>query len=317
MFFKSWIDKVLSPLAACGQRRPKSRKARATQPPHQRLGLKVLEDRCLPSAVIVTTSLDRPDGGDISTIANLITTPGTDGISLREAIQASNNTAGDDTITFADTTSGRPIRLTQGTLTITQALTITGLGAANTTVSGEGLWLIFSIEPVGRINNVGPVTLDGLKLTGGNGSSAGAIRSQLVPGAVLTVSNCTIEDNRTTSIFGSQSAGGINSFSPVTVINSTISGNSSAGGSGGIFAQSAVTVINSTISGNSTSGRSGGGINGAPGVVVTIRNSTISGNSALLRGAGIAVGYGNGLNVNLTISDSTISGNFATSANRG
>ena len=322
MFSKSWLNKVLSPLGAFGERRPRSRKAKGRQPRRQRLWFEVLEDRSLLSAVIVTTSLDRPDGGDISTIANLITTPGTDGISLREAILASNNTLGADSITFADTTSGMPILLTEGLL-ITQALTITGLGAANTTVNGQGRWLIFSIEPVGRINNVGPVTLDGLKLTGGNGSSAGAIRSQLVPGAVLTVSNCTIEDNHTTSIFGSQSAGGITSFGAVTVINSTISGNSATGdirrgvGSGGIFSQSAVTVIDSTISGNSTSGSSGGGINGAPGVVVTIRNSTISGNSALLRGAGIAVGYGNGLNVNLTISDSTISGNFATSANRG
>ena len=315
MSFFSWLRNRNSGSTSRRLSAPRRRPARSS-----RLRFEMLEARVLLSTVTVTTSLDELDG-DITSIAALMADPGTDRkISLREAIKASNNTAGADSITFADTTSGLPILLTQGTLRITQALTITGLGAANTTVNGQSSSLIFEIGPVGPINDVGPVTLDGLKLTGGKGSSAGAIRSQLVVGAVLTVSNCTIEDNRTTSIFGSQSAGGITSFGALTVINSTISGNSATGdirrdvGSGGIFSQSAVTVIDSTISGNSTSGRSGGGIN-AP--VMTIRNSTISGNSALLRGAGIAVGYGNGLNVNLTITDSTISGNFATSANRG
>jgi CSLREA domain-containing protein len=49
---------------------------------------------------VVTTTADTADG-DTSTVSNLIATPGADGrISLREAIQAANNTAGTDTIRF-------------------------------------------------------------------------------------------------------------------------------------------------------------------------------------------------------------------------
>jgi hypothetical protein len=61
----------------------------------------------------------------------------------------------------------------------------------------------------------------------------------------------------------------------VTIVNSTISGNS-AGDSGGGINASFLTIMNSTISGNAAS-YSGGGID-AGGVVIT--NSTISGNSA-------------------------------------
>ena len=52
------------------------------------------------AAVGVSTTFDVLDG-DTSSIANLISTPGADGaISLREAVIASNNTTGPDTITL-------------------------------------------------------------------------------------------------------------------------------------------------------------------------------------------------------------------------
>jgi parallel beta-helix repeat protein len=52
------------------------------------------------AAVTVDTTSDVSDG-DVSSISNLIANPGADGvISLREAIQAANNTAGEDTIGF-------------------------------------------------------------------------------------------------------------------------------------------------------------------------------------------------------------------------
>ncbi len=97
----------------------------------------------------------------------------------------------------------------------------------------------------------------------------------------------------------------------VTVIDSTISGNSTGGSGGGIFSFSgaAVNISNSTISGN-TAGGLGGGIEARGNL--TISNSTISGNSANLAnsasgGGGIHAVRGR----NLTISSSTISGNVA------
>ena len=269
----------------------------------------MLEDRALLAAVIVTNSTDETDYPIVdSTIADLIAHPGADGtISLREAIEASNNTAGDNSITFDPVTSGVPIELTQGGLEITNGVSITGLGAANTTVDGKSLSLIFNIHTT--FEDPRAVTLDGLKLTGGKGNDAGAIRSQF---AFQTVSNCIIEDNHATAATFS-AGGGIHARSGVTVINSTISQNSAGGG--GIFSLGAgVTVINSTISGNSAlriagGGGSGGGISTSNGAPVTISNSTISGNTAAVLGGGIhAFGH-------LTISNSTISGNSANLAN--
>jgi hypothetical protein len=110
----------------------------------------------------------------------------------------------------------------------------------------------------------------------------------------------------------------------VTVINSTISGNSATGGcgtgggGGGIFSaagkvgSATITVINSTISGNSAD--CGGGIltgAGPGGGMSTITNSTISGNSATTSGGGI-FSYGN-----FTMTNSSVSDNSATTTGGG
>jgi hypothetical protein len=53
------------------------------------------------SHLVVTTTADSTTGSDTSSVSNLIANPGSDGrISFREAILATNNTAGPDTITF-------------------------------------------------------------------------------------------------------------------------------------------------------------------------------------------------------------------------
>ena len=98
--------------------------------------------------------------------------------------------------------------------------------------------------------------------------------------------------------------------SPVTILNSTISGNSVGGatasqGVGGGIAQvsNLLVVTNSTISGNSA-GNSGGGIRVGPGTL-TVTNSTISGNSTRSGGGILASGS------TVTIVNSTVSGNTA------
>lgn len=304
MFGKSWINKVLSPLGAIGQRRPKGHKAKATQCRRLRLGLEVLEDRSLPSAIIVTNNTDVTDG-DTSSIAALINNRGgaDETISLREAILASNNTPGANSIAFDPVTCGMPIWLEQGYLEIKNSVTITGLGAVNTSVSGESLARIIYIAPAATGFNTFDVTLDGLTLTGGRASDGGAIRTS-ESSTLLTVKNSTVSDNRADSgIFPfSAAGGGIWSYGAVTVINSTVSRNSGSTG-GGIYAQGAVTIIDSTISGNSVSGF-GGGIYSAG--ALTIHNSTVSANVAYGGGGMEARG-------NVTISNSTVSQNSANS----
>jgi hypothetical protein len=125
---------------------------------------------------------------------------------------------------------------------------------------------------------------------------------------MLTVANCVISDN---------SGSGVDNRSAlVTIINTTISGNS-AGEGGGIYTGGGklpgnLTVINSTISGNFASSDGGGIASGFS--VLTIVNSTISGNSVGDPDYGDGGGIASGSSVvppALTITNSTVSGNSA------
>ena len=125
----------------------------------------------------------------------------------------------------------------------------------------------------------------------------------------MTITDCTISGN---SFYGGVHAEGMPTL---TVINSTISGNSADAGfpagdsGGGIHGASGLTVENCTISGNSAA-TSGGGIYGAR--TNEIVNSTISGNSAGTSGGGIYE-LRRVAPPSLRVTNSTITGNSAPS----
>ena len=104
------------------------------------LGFQQLEDRRLLAAVTVTNTTDLINA-DTSSIAALIADDGGDGISLREAIAATNNSAGEDTITFDGVVfaggANSLIRLTQGELDIVDSLTIDASTATDVTITGD------------------------------------------------------------------------------------------------------------------------------------------------------------------------------------
>src|SRR5262249_31762621 len=95
-FSTSWT-KTLTKLGFQRKLKPSYRRAA----PNRRSQIEVLEPRHLLTAVTVTNNLDIVNG-NVTSISNLIATPGADGISLREALLAANATAGADTITFAE-----------------------------------------------------------------------------------------------------------------------------------------------------------------------------------------------------------------------
>jgi predicted outer membrane repeat protein len=143
----------------------------------------------------------------------------------------------------------------------------------------------------------------------------------------VTISEVTVQKGR---VFGR--GGGIFSVGTLTLINSTVSGNSTAGyarDGGGIFSAGTLTLTNSTVSDN-FSGLYGGGIYSAG--TLTLTNSTVSGNLAHYHAGGIAIRGGTATLTNSTVSDnaastygggienlfsaltlvnSTVSGNFA------
>ena len=107
----------------------RTRKHRQTQKQSNALKFETLESRQLLAAITVSSSTDLlSPTADTSSITALIANDGGDGISLREAIAAADNTTGEDTITFDGSvfTGGDNslIRLTQGELSISDSLTI-------------------------------------------------------------------------------------------------------------------------------------------------------------------------------------------------
>src|SRR5882672_2097701 len=136
-----------------------------------------------PNALATTFTVTRSD--DISPRG----TCAVGDCTLREAIIAANNTAGADTITFAASTNGNPITLTQaattsedfaanGDLDINESVTITGNGAGNTTIRGGGVAYggidkVFAVNP-NCAGGGSPVVaaLNGLALSHGHTSHA-------------------------------------------------------------------------------------------------------------------------------------------------
>jgi hypothetical protein len=244
----------------------------------------------------------------------LVTTTANSGTgSLRQAVLNADSITGTDTITFSDGTGGSvnftdavadTITLSGGQITFGSNLTIAGPGADRIIIQNTA-----AQSSTSRVFNVLSsviVRLSGLTITGGNcaGPGGGLIISGGGSPPNVTVIACAITGNASTT-----NGGGIyQTLGTLTVVNSTISGNTAAGsGTGGGIENwgTALTLINTTISGNSvtTSGANNGGGIFSQGGSTTIRGCTITGNT----GVGGASGVRAFSNVN--VANSIIAGN--------
>ena len=185
-----------------------------------------------------------------------------------------------------------------GDLDILKAVTITGAGAASTTIDGNGATTgdrVFDIDPAatGIVVEISNVSISGGQLVSTSGAG---IRNNT--GTTLTIRNSSILGNT-----AGNRAGGVGNWGvSLTVVNSTISNNSASGDGGGIYSVSAVTLNSSTVSGNN-SAVDGGGVYswGA----LSMSNSVVTGNTAANWGGGIWANNG------LTLDGSTIDTNSA------
>ncbi|MBE8966908.1 DUF4347 domain-containing protein [Nostocales cyanobacterium LEGE 12452] len=213
--------------------------------------------------------------------------------SLRQALINANNDPGIETIIFDMTgifgdATPDTITLTSGQLNITEGVIIQGTGANKLTISGNNTFRIF--------NASASLSIDGLKITGGNAGSSNG-------GGIYSTNSVTVSNSNFSGNIAAL-GGGIYSSNSVTATNSTISGNTANTSGGGIYSSSSVTATNSTISGN-TANTNGGGIYST---ITTLSNSTVSSNTTKINGGGIYSGGG-------TVSNTTIFGNTADSDN--
>ena len=225
--------------------------------------------------------------------------------SLRQALADAND---GDTIDFGSSLNGQTIGLTSGELVVGKSVTINGPGSDNLTVNGNHASRVFSISS-GKTVTIFGVTIK----NGGVANGAGIYNNH----ATLTVDSCSLIGHQG-GLWGGAiyNDGAPYSNATLTIINSTLSGNSANDG-GGIYndgssgGSATLTVANSTLSGNSGFAVGGGihnfGYQGS--ATVTINNSTVSGNSAGTDAGGIYNDGYSGGNATLTIANSTLSGN--------
>ncbi|MDB4766828.1 hypothetical protein OAG71_03985, partial [bacterium] len=303
------------------------------------MDFQTLEPRNLLAAVVVSTADDLVSPtADTSSIASLIANDGGDGISLREAIAAANNSAGEDTVTFAASvfTGGDNslVRLTQGELSISENLTIDGSSVGGVVITGDANDdditlpgthitdvsasfggtavasddLLDDNSRVLNFLNIGNLNLTDLTVTGGRVSGGDEVGGGIRFGFRGTLSlNQSIVSGNSTEGFSGRGGGISTNFGDVSLTNSTVSGNSTAGqfanGGGISTVEGAVSLTNSAVIGNSTTGDSadGGGIGTRSGAV-TLANSVVSGNSSGDNGGGISA-------PSVSLTDSSVSGN--------
>jgi hypothetical protein len=168
--------------------------------------------------------------------------------------------------------SGGGISVGSGsTLTLSHS-TITGHTSFTTTVAYGG-----AIQNVGTLTVATCIISGNLAFTGtaGGGGLGGGIYNS----GTLTVTNSTIAGNSC-----DESGGGLFNTGTATITNTTISGNSKSGASssrgGGIYnGGGTLTMINSTVTDNST-GSEGGGIFGGNSGTLNVKNTIIAMNSA-------------------------------------
>lgn len=237
---------------------------RSTRKPIVRPIYEPLENRMLLSAVTVTGTMDIVDG-DTSSLAALIATPGSDNeISLREATQAANNTQGEDVIDFSSILSGLTLELDSG-LTVTDTLTINGLGQDQLTLSADGIFAFFNVDMTNNPDdtftltnvtlqghadyaiyaNPGNVILDNVTLQG-DGDVANNFKinsTTLELNSKTTVKNAGLEIQTSGDVFldNMELDGSLSITSDAGSIN--VSGNIITSNGGGIFLNSAVTLF--------------------------------------------------------------------------
>lgn len=211
-----------------------------------------------------------------------------------------------------------------GDLDITGDLTINGAGAATTIIDADTIDRVFHILSSATVN-INDITMQngdpGFALGGGihNDSGTLTLTNSVVDGSRANQGGGILNDAGElltlvgSTVNGTLAGTGIQNNGTASLTNSTITNNMGGNGGGigvGNALDATLTVIDSTISGN-TATVDGGGIRMPFGGNLTVTNSTVNNNTALI-GGGIVIGFGTA-----TLTNVTVSGNMGTSRGGG
>jgi CSLREA domain-containing protein len=262
---------------------------------------------------------------------------------LRAAVQEANASLGPDTIyvpagVYSLQDGERGGCFFDADLGITDDVVITGDGPENTVITGSGQRTVISVGVQITVEFVGVTVTGGSQRIGfaasgvescgstlnltrvvvrnnANGPAIRSVTANDVTGSV-TLRNSAVRDNASlgidsdsrltlidSSVTGNTGylGGGISARRAISLTRTLISGNTAAIEGGGIDSAGNLTVIDSAITGNRAMRYSGGGIKGDG---VTLVNSTVSGNIADPNGGGIEAWT-------LTLTHATITGDQA------
>lgn len=219
------------------------------------LGTLLLGRIAAPAATITVNSTNDPGGFNTNiTVATLGAT-----VTLRDAINAANNSGGANVITFDPSIAGQTLRLTNvqdtrigaSALVISATnLTVQGLtGNAGVTIDGGGTLRPFIIR-VGAV-----VTFNDLTIANGKASDGGALENS----GNLTLNRCTLSGNTSTHFGGALHHGYTAGLGQsATLANCTVVSNSATTAGGGLYNNDMLMkLVNVTLVGNSSA--NGGG----------------------------------------------------------
>ena len=252
--------------------------------------------------------------------------------SLRDAINAADvNQSGD--ILFASGVNGT-ILLKANLIPATYAVNIVGPGASALTISGGTTYSIFQFKGIANVsgltiaNGTGTVPGSGIATYGGGilsfttlmlsddvitGNSVNSYGGGVAMGGVALIRRCTFSEN--IAVGSNAIGGGILALGPLSLTDSTFTGNTSSTVGGGLASANSTRIVNSTFTGNTANVV--GNNSGEGGAIVIdgsaqIENATIVGNSAATSGGGVLVEPSR----TVTITNSIVAGN-TTTANVG
>jgi CSLREA domain-containing protein len=194
---------------------------------------------------------------------------------------------------------------TAANLQIDGNLTLIGDGAGRTIIDGGAAGVIFTVPGAS-------VQIQDVTLRNGRGQGAGgAIRNH----GHLTLLRTTLSGNSTVAGAAGAGFGGAiltdGNDSSLTLIDSAVVNNTAQSGGGGIALGGNFTLANVTISGNRSTTDFGGGLYIFSDARGTVNNATVTNNTAALKGGGAFIENSAFVGISPTVTNSILAGNTA------